>query len=205
MGPDVTAPENRTACPSCGGRLRPEATFCGQCYADFRPAPPPEPVQPLAPAAGAAYGTPASDPLTAPLLDVVLPAPAPVLPVGAVPAQAQGPGVVSKPSKPTGWPCTRCETVNDFTATVCAVCFAPFLAQLAEDSKVTVALPVVGDLSRYGRGQRAAIAVGAILLVLVPLALITLLLTKAPPDNGKPKTTSTTSSEVQPTPGTPSN
>lgn len=184
MGPDLTLPGARTACPSCAARVRPDATFCGQCYADFRP-PPPAPAVPATPPATAAYGTPAPDPLTAPLLDVVLPAQA-----APSPAQAE---------KTTGWPCTRCSHLNPFRETVCAVCSAPFLATVAEEGKVSLTLPVVGDLSRYGRGQRAGIALAAILVVLLPLALITLLLTKAPPSNPAPSPTSgTTVTEVTP-------
>jgi len=181
VGPDLSTSGTRTACPSCGGRLRPEATFCGQCYADFRP-PPPAPAVPLAPAPTAAYGTPAPDPLTAPLLDVVLPV--------TVPAQATAPVHLSSPAAkpgktPTGWPCSRCEAVNDFTDVLCTVCGSPFLAKVAEETKVTLVLPVVGDLSRYSRGQRAIIAFVAVLALLVPLALITLLLTDGPSSSGK--------------------
>ena len=183
VGPDLTATGNRTACPSCGARVRSEATFCGQCYADFRPPPPAVASAPLTPAPNAAYGPPAPDPLTAPLLDVVLPP-------GAVPAQATAPEAPAAPSRTAGWPCTRCETRNELSAMVCTVCGTPFLAKLAEETKVALVLPVVGDISRYGRGQRAAIAFGALLLILVPLALITLLLTKAPPPS-KPATQTT--------------
>jgi hypothetical protein len=191
VGPDLTAPDNRTACPACGARLRAEATFCGQCYADFRP-PPPVASAPLSMAEGAAYGTAAPDPLTAPLLDVVLPR-------AAVPAQAPAPSSTpAKATMPSGWPCSRCEALNDFAAMLCHVCSAPFLAQVAEETRVSLTLPVVGDLNRYGRGQRAAIALGALLIVLIPLALITLLTTKAPPPS---TTTGTPTGNVQPTPG----
>jgi DNA-directed RNA polymerase subunit RPC12/RpoP len=195
VGPDLTAPGNRTACPSCGARVRSEATFCGQCYADFRPPPPPVASAPLTPAPNAAYGPPAADPLTAPLLDVVLPP-------GAVPAQAQAPEAVT-PRKTASWPCTRCEAQNELAAIVCSVCGTPFLAKLAEETKVALVLPVVGDLSRYGRGQRAAIACGALLVILVPLALITLLLTKAPPPSA-PATQSTTTTTTDTTVPDPS-
>jgi hypothetical protein len=161
--------------------VRPEATFCGQCYADFRPAPP---VAPMVPAPTAAYGPAAADPLTAPLLDVVLPP-------AAVPA--------SSPSKPTGWPCSRCEHLNDFADLLCTTCASPFLAKVAEETAVTIRLPLVGDLSRYGRGQRAGIALAALLIVLVPLALITLLLTHAPAGGSTPDSTTTNSSTPSPT------
>ncbi|MCW2667343.1 MAG: hypothetical protein JWN57_2305, partial [Frankiales bacterium] len=47
-------------------------------------------------------------------------------------------------------------------------------------------LPVVGDLSRFSRGQRAGLALGAVAALLVPLALLTLVLT------GRPKEPSST-------------
>jgi hypothetical protein len=139
---------------------------------------------PIAPAPTAAYGRPAADPLTAPLLDVVLPAGA--VPVQGAPAQAPAPaeGAAEQPAAPEqlkGWPCSKCDTLNEFSATVCTVCASPFLAVVSETTKVNLVLPLVGDLSRYGRGQRALIAVGALLVLLVPLALVTLLLTKTPP------------------------
>lgn len=196
VGPDLTAPGTRTACPSCGARVRPEATFCGQCYSDFRP-PPPPPAAPIAPAPTATYSAPAADPLTAPLLDVVLPA-------GAVPTQGPAPAAAPAPVVPTGWPCTKCDTLNDFTDTICTLCAAPFLAAVSESTKVNLVLPIVGDLSRYGRGQRALIAVGALAAILIPLALITLLLTKTPPSgtpsngNGGSGSSSTTGQPTGP-------
>ncbi|MCU1621385.1 MAG: hypothetical protein JWL79_230 [Frankiales bacterium] len=177
----------RTACPSCAARVRPEATFCGQCYADFRPAPP---VAPLVPAPTAAYGPAAADPLTAPLLDVVLPP-------RAVPTQP-GPAPAAPASKTTGWPCSRCEHLNDFADVLCTTCSSPFLAKVAEETAVSIRLPLVGDLSRLGRGQRAGIAFAAILIVLVPLALITLLLTHAPAGGSTPDSTTTNSSTPSP-------
>jgi hypothetical protein len=176
--------------------VRAEATFCGQCYADFRPPPPPAPSVPslpLTPAPNAAYGPPAADPLTAPLLDVVLPA-------GAVPAQAAAPEA-AQPKKTATWPCSRCDAVNELTAVVCHICSAPFLATVAEETKVSLVLPGVGDLSRYGRGQRAGIAFMALMIILIPLALVTLLLTKAPPPSGPAtQTTTTTDTTVLPSP-----
>jgi hypothetical protein len=133
---------------------------------------------------GAAYGTPALDPLTAPLLDVVLPAgavPAQASPVPAVVASAPAPPPAAGARATQGWPCSRCEAMNELTDPICHVCGTPFLAAVSEESKVSLVLPLVGDISRYGRGQRALIAFAAIVAVLVPLAIITLLLTKSPP------------------------
>jgi hypothetical protein len=166
--------------------VRPQATFCGQCYTDFRPAP--APAAPLAPAPTATYGVAASDPLTAPLLDVVLPpgvvpaqgtAPAPA-PAAAMSAAMSAPMAPAARKTPT-WPCTRCQAVNELSEMVCHVCAAPFLVTVAEETKVSLVLPVVGDLGKYGRGQRALIPPGVLTLTHIPRALDTLLLTHAPP------------------------
>ena len=174
-------PGNRTACPQCGALARADATFCGQCYADFRP-PPPAESAPLAVAPGAAYGLPAADPLTAPLLDVVLP-------TQAAPVQAPAPT-----TEPT-WPCSRCAAPNALSLSACGTCGAAFLQAVAEETRVSLVLPVVGDLGRFSRGQRIGIALGAIAAVLVPLALLTLLLTGKPPASDKPSGATVT--EVQ--------
>lgn len=179
--------------------MRPEATFCGQCYADFRPPPPVPPVAaapsaPLVPAPTATYGTPAPDPLTAPLLDLVLPS-------VAVPTQPGSPAAVTATKAPTGWPCTSCETLNGFAETLCQVCATPFLAPVAEESKVSLVLPLVGDLGRYSRGQRALIAFGAILTVLLPLALIMMLTTHTPSGTTSPSTPGSTTSTTTTTGG----
>ena len=190
----MTVPGNRTACPQCGASVRLDAAFCGQCYADFRP-PPPPPSAPVAPTPTASYGVPAPDPLTAPLLDVVLPpsSPAGLVPAqGAVPAAAASePAAPAKPTKPTGWPCSRCDALNDFEAPLCGTCGSSFLAQVSDETKLSIVLPVVGDLGRYSRGQRAGIALGAIIVLLIPVALLTLLLSGKPPASPTPSTSDT--------------
>ena len=158
--------------------MRPDAPFCGQCYADFRPAPAPAPAQVVTAPATAAYGAPAADPLTQPLLDFLPPA-APVEPAAApaVPAPA------AAASEPT-WPCTRCASPNPFAAVACGVCGTPFLAQVSADSKVNLVLPLVGDLGAMSRGRRVGLGLGAVALVCVPVALLTLVLTSRPPETG---------------------
>jgi hypothetical protein len=49
----------------------------------------------------------------------------------------------------------------------------------------------VGDLSQYSRGQRAGIAVAVLMAVLLPLALITFLLTPSPKQDDPGKTVTT--------------
>ena len=172
VGPDLTEMPRTTACPSCGAALRPDAPWCTLCYADLRPAPPPEPLPdpepvPTAVPATASYRAPAADPLTQPLVDLL---------------PERG---TANPSDEVTWPCADCGTRNPLSASVCTGCGAGFLAAVAEQGRPSLVLPVIGDLSRLSRGQRLGAAFGAVAAVLVPLALLTLLLTGSPPkDHG---------------------
>ena len=163
MGPELTAAPRATGCPSCGASARPDAQWCGQCYADLRPATAPAPA-PVPPAPTAVYGEPAPDPLTAPLLAL-----APELPAAPAPAAAE----------PT-WPCLSCQERNPLSASSCLACGSGFLAA-ARSGDAGLSLPLVGDLTTMSRGKRAAVAAGLVAAVLVPLALLTLLTTKSPP------------------------
>lgn len=163
MGTDLTATPRTTACPSCGASLRPDAPWCTLCYADLRPKPAPAPPVTAAPAT-AAYSAPAGDPLTQPLLDFLGP---------SVPAQPT-PG-----AQPT-WPCSRCEARNPFASSQCSVCGGDFLAAVKDADAPRLVLPLVGDLGAMSRGRRAGLALGLVALLLVPLALLTLLLTHRP-------------------------
>ena len=172
--PDVTEMPRMSACPSCGAALRPGSPWCTLCYTDLRPPPPPEPAAeppplPSAVPRTATYGAAASDPLTAPLVELL----------PEQPAQA--------PSDTVTWPCTDCGTPNPLVASSCATCGSGFLAAVAGQGKPSLVLPVIGDLGRLSRGQRMGAAFGAVAAVLVPLALLTLLLTGSPP---KDKSTS---------------
>lgn len=181
-----------TACPSCGAALRPGAPWCTLCYTDLRPQPEPEPVAqepsaPLTVPATAAYGVPVGDPLTQPLVDF-LPRAAPRAEVPAAQAQA-------------AWPCLSCSAVNPLSEDRCSVCGQPFLAAVKASDKPLLVLPLLGDLGAMGRGKRLGVAAGLVAIVLVPLALITLLLTERPPANA-PATIvpSTSQQQVQPLP-----
>ena len=186
MGPDVTDSLRVGACPSCGASVRADAQWCGQCYADFRPAPVPElPVSaPITPSAAAAYGVPAPDPLTQPLSQLLPFQPVPVEPAEVAPEIT--PEITadpaSEPDKPMPtWPCLTCQAQNPLSEMVCSACGSPFLAAVSEAGRTSLVLPVVGDLGAMSRGKRLGLALAAVGALLVPLALITLLLTDSPP------------------------
>jgi hypothetical protein len=168
VGTDLTETPSTTACPSCGAALRPGAPWCTLCYTDLRPKPAPvavvAPPVPVTPPVTASYGLPAGDPLTQPLVDFLPSSVAPE-PVVAVSTAT--------------WPCSVCDEVNELQQSLCAACGQPFLASIKAAGKPVLVLPLVGDLGAMGRGQRAGVALGVLALILVPLALITLLLTPA--------------------------
>lgn len=175
VGTDLDLTGTAARCPSCNAALRTDALWCSLCHHDLRPAPAPVAIPSPSPSP---YAGP--DPLTAPLLDVVLPPvpstaaagvpDVPVVPTTAAPA-------VPEPAGAT-WPCTACGARNAFELDACGECGSRFLA-LASDGPSLV-VPGVGDLQQLSRGHRAAVAAGFLALVLVPLALITFLLTDAP-------------------------
>jgi hypothetical protein len=180
VGPELTSLPRTTSCPSCGGALRPEATWCSLCFHDFRAAAAPVPEVPAHASALPAYG--GDDPLTAPLLDLLLPA-APAVPAHAAPApeahapvphadvpQAREPQAAS--AEPS-WPCLRCGDLNPLAASMCSTCGATFLAPLA--AKPSLVLPIVGDLHAMSRGRRAGLAGIAVLVLMVPVAALTML------------------------------
>jgi hypothetical protein len=150
----MTAP---AACPACGAAVRPESPWCTLCYADLRPKPEPEPEP-------------------APVDPVPAPEPAPVHPVPAasqpaIPAQAADPltAPLAALDGPT-WPCSACGTPNPMERETCSACGVGFLAG-ARDESPLLELPVVGDMTRLGRGQRIALA-GGVVLVFVVLTLL---------------------------------
>jgi ribosomal protein L40E len=175
-------------CPACNAALRADAQWCSLCYHDLRPAPVAAPVQVPAPSQPL-YG--GSDPLTAPLLDLVLP---PVPPAAVVVPQPSPAPESAAPvqSALQEWPCTSCGARNPLATTTCSVCGSKFLAAASEELSLVV--PGVGDLQRLSRGQRIALAGGVLALVLVPLAAITFFLTPEPaqqPTGGSTDTTVT--------------
>lgn len=172
MDAELTAAPRATGCPSCGASVRPDALWCGQCYADFRPtaAPEPPPAPPTVPAPTALYGVAAGDPLTQPLLEFLTP-------VADVPAPLPATAV----EEPT-WPCSRCQAQNVLSVSSCAVCGGGFLAGVTDSDKPLLVLPVVGDLGAMSRGRRLGLAAAVVAAVVVLIAAITFLLAERAPE-----------------------
>ena len=144
-------------CPKCGAAVRFGDPWCTLCYADLRP-PAASPAQPPPIADPPAYTSPpvaATDPLTAPIETVSSPAASPVT----------GPS----------WPCAACGTVNPMADDTCSACGRHFLAGLREDQAALLELPVLGDITRLGRGQRFAVAMGAVFAFVLLTVLLGLL------------------------------
>jgi len=194
-----------TTCPSCRASVRFDAEWCTLCFTLLR-APAPAPAAVPAPAPpdsdysqpGTAPRHAAPDPLTAPLLDVVMPAldafggtpvaAAPAAPVAAPAAPVAPAPVVPGPRSEPTWPCTACGTTNPLAATLCSVCGTPFLAAASSTPKLV--LPVVGDLTALSRGQRIVAALGVAAVLMVPVALVTMLMSggTAPTTEPTPQT-----------------
>lgn len=177
MGPELTTNPRTRSCPTCGASVRLDADWCGQCYADLRPPAPPETPPPHT----SADGSPAVDALQGPLHDLI-----PSTPYAApLPLDAPGPAalpIAATPAAEPTWPCLTCTAANPLSASSCSNCGNAFLAAVAQESRTTLVLPLVGDLGAMSRGKRLALAGGLVAAILVPLALLTLLLTQSPPN-----------------------
>ena len=162
-------------CGHCGGSVRVGAPWCTLCLTPTGPAGGPEPltapeqVPPVTTSAGEI------DPLTAPL-ELVLGATTTARTAGTA-VTAAAPAAPTRPrhaAAPT-WPCTSCSTENALELTTCVTCGAGFLAAARNDAPL-LALPVVGDITRLGRGQRFALAAGVAFVFLLLTFLVGLLL-----------------------------
>jgi len=181
VGVDLGAGPRGTACPACGAALRPDAPWCTLCFAHLCPAPGPAAARAPAPAADPAAAAarapaPAADPAAAAARAAVA--------VGTDDARAGTQPVAPVLGDGLSWPCSRCAAANGYERDTCRACGASFLAAVKDDEAPLLVLPGVGDLSRLGRPQRLLLALGVVLAVLVPLAVITLLLTQRPPVAG---------------------
>ena len=135
--------------------MRPDAPWCTLCYADLRApvVPPPVVPPPVVPAPVVAAPEPDA-----------LPGPLDGPPAGALPP-------VGRPT----WPCTVCGTANSLDLDICAGCGAGFMAAARDDTPL-LELPVVGDITRLGRGQRFALAGGVVLAIVLLTFVIGLIL-----------------------------
>lgn len=95
------------------------------------------------------------------------------------PVPAPQPATSSPTSSPTrglgGWPCGGCGHVNAVELDVCSACGSGFLVGLRTDEPPLLVLPGLGDVTRLSRAQRIGTACGAVLVVLVLVALLSLL------------------------------
>ncbi|HVE97557.1 MAG TPA: zinc ribbon domain-containing protein [Mycobacteriales bacterium] len=135
-------------CPQCNAAIKVDADWCGQCYADLRPPPPPQQARPLVTSPGGT-GQP-GDPVFAPHDSAGTP---------ASPLWTD-----ASPAKPTGWPCADCGTLNDFELTACVQCGTPFGAGLSAGRPE---LP--GD-----RRTRLFVAIGIALAFVVLVAVLSM-------------------------------
>ena len=74
--------------------------------------------------------------------------------------------------QPVGWPCLGCGATVPMADDACPGCGRPFLPS---DAMPSIALPVVGDISRLDRAQRIVVTIVAALLavgVFIVLAFI---------------------------------
>jgi hypothetical protein len=146
-------------CPRCAALVRPGSQWCTLCYADLRPAPPPqlalEP-QPTSPprSTGALTSSDIFDPLTAPLalLERGAEEPAPAQAPTADPATVNA--TTGNPApKQAGWPCATCGATVPLDEPTCTSCGAGFLeGTLPVD-------PVLGRLSKGAGSNQAKVLI----------------------------------------------
>lgn len=132
------------ACPGCGAAVRAGAPWCTQCFRGL-----------VEPSGGPRRSTPAPSPV---------PQLSPVPPLSPVSA--------ALPDLPPAWPCTACGTANPMSEAACSGCGLGFLAEVRSAEPPLLVLPGLGDVSRRSRGQLAAAACGAVLLVVLLSLLI---------------------------------
>jgi len=73
--------------------------------------------------------------------------------------------VKGRHARPARWPCAACGTESDFGSTTCETCGAGFLGELQSDIASSLRLPVIGDISRLGRGATYGLSIGVGLLI----------------------------------------
>ena len=151
---DVPRGDRAARCPSCGALAGAGAQWCGLCFADLRPGPPPEPTEapteaPAEPAAEPTAGTAA----------------------GTAAEPAAGTATpLHRPDRVT-WPCGGCGASVDVALDACPVCGLAFLGALRSTGD-GVRFPVVGDVGRLS--ERGRIVLGASVGLILGFALVIL-------------------------------
>lgn len=103
--------------------------------------------------------------------------PAPPEPEPAAAPGEPGTGTADRGGRTAhGWPCTACGHTNAVELAACAACGTGFLAGLRGAEAPLLAVPGLGDLARYSRAQRLALAGGVVLLVCLLVLAVGLLL-----------------------------
>lgn len=168
----MTSPvaSDRAACPACGAATKPSDPWCTLCFADLRPKVVPAPPRPVAPEQRAAAYASAPASATVPAGPALNPITA--LSSGIVSTQPLAPDA-KVPAELKSMTCPSCGDAMPIVADACPACGASPFAQLRSTTKVSLNLPVVGDLMRFDRGMRYtvalvfALAVAAILVGLI--------------------------------------
>ncbi len=93
----------------------------------------------------------------------------------AGPARAPDSAASTLPDGAPAWPCSGCGTATPMSDDTCSGCGLGFLAQVRSEERPLLVLPGLGDVSRRSRGQLAAAACGAVLLVVLLFLLLFLL------------------------------
>lgn len=93
------------------------------------------------------------------------------------PGPEPGPAAAAAPAEPGGarWPCAACGARNPLAATSCDGCGAGFLDGVHAGAAGSLALPVVGDLTRLSPARRMALAAAVVVVVMLLTALLGLL------------------------------
>lgn len=158
-------------CPKCAAHVAVGADWCGQCYTSLVTVPVKPPRPPLH-AGTALQVLQGVAPGAVALMGDVPPPPPP--PPGTIPPPPAPPGAAANQLRVAKqpWPCSRCETLNDFEHNKCKACGTAFLEALAEP---TAELPIVGaiDGSTF-MGKLKIGLIGFALLALTILVLFTI-------------------------------
>jgi RNA polymerase subunit RPABC4/transcription elongation factor Spt4 len=148
------------------------ADWCGQCYTSLITAP----VKPARPPlhAGTALQVVNGDAAqgAVALMGDIPPPPPP--PPGTIPPPPAPPGTAANKLRVARqpWPCSRCETVNEYEQNTCTACGRGFLDALAEPA---AELPIIGAIDGSTFAGKLKIGlIGFAPLVLIILVLFTI-------------------------------